>query len=234
MVVNKPRILVLGTFHMSSYEELNSQERQEEINELVSKLEKFHPTKIAVEMEVSKNEELNKRYRLYKYGNYHLKMNEIYQIGFRLASKLQHEQLYAVDWMGKADKEYEEIEAWLKNNQQDLYKELFEGVHFPQLVRNKSLLEFYREFNHPFFLNQLNKLYVNMARIGDFNNYIGMDWLTWWYKRNLIIFSNLTRHIESKNENILFIVGCSHSSIVTKFLEESELCEIVDPVKFLS
>ncbi|WP_227521529.1 DUF5694 domain-containing protein [Bacillus alkalisoli] len=232
-MLDKPKVLILGSCHMSNFEELNSKERQEEIINLVCKLEEFYPTKIAVEMVADNNEDLNRNYQLYKHGNFNLEMNEIYQIGFRLAGKLQHEQIFAVDWMGEVDKDYEEVEAWLKNNQKDLYIELFEGIHFPELYRNKSVLEFYKELNDPFFLKQLHKLYVNMARIGELNNYVGVDWLTWWYKRNLIIFSNLTRLMESKNESILLIVGCSHSSIVTKFLEESKICTIVDPLDYL-
>jgi len=73
-----------------------------------------------------------------------------------------------------------------------------------------------------------------MARIGNFNNYIGMKWLSWWYKRNLIIFSNLTRLINSEEESILLIVGSSHSSIITKFLEESGTIRIVKPLSYLS
>ena len=77
-------------------------------------------------------------------------------------------------------------------------------------------------------------MYVNIARIGGLNQYVGMDWLSWWYKRNLIMFANLTRLIDTEEERILFIVGASHTSIVTKFLEESEICEVVPPLSYLS
>jgi len=50
-----------------------------------------------------------------------------------------------------------------------------------------------------------------MVRIGDLNNYVGIKCLSWWYKRNLIIFSNLARLINSENEKILLIIGCTHS-----------------------
>jgi len=61
-----------------------------------------------------------------------------------------------------------------------------------------------------------------------------MNWLSWWYKRNLIMFGNLTRLINSEEERILFIVGGSHSTIVTNFIEESEVCEVVQPLSYLS
>ena len=88
-----------------------------------------------------------------------------------------------------------------------------------------------KEINAPIIVNKLHKIHLNIARIGDFNNYVGMNWLSWWYKRNLIMFANLTRLIDSEDERILFIVGVGHSSIVTKFIEESELCVVVQPLK---
>lgn len=48
------------------------------------------------------------------------------------------------------------------------------------------------------------------------------------------MFANLTRLIDSENERILFIVGVEHCSIVTKFIEESELFEVVEPLSYLS
>lgn len=230
----KPRVLVLGTFHMSDYAELDSKKRQDEIEEVISKVENFKPTKIAVEMVADMNKDLNNTYKHYRSGNYNLEMNEIYQVGFRMASRLGREQLYAVDWMGKADMDYVGIETWLKENQPELFTEIFEGFYFPELTSNKSVLDYYRELNEPSWLNQLHKLYLNMSRIGNFDNYIGMKWLSWWYKRNLIIYSNLTRLINSEEESILLLVGCSHSSIITKFLEESETFNIVKPLRYLS
>jgi hypothetical protein len=42
----KAKILVLGTFHMFEHEGLNSLKRQTEIEELVTKLAKFEPTRL--------------------------------------------------------------------------------------------------------------------------------------------------------------------------------------------
>lgn len=227
------KILVLGTFHMSEHEELYAENRQREIEQLVNELASYKPTKIAVEMVVEGHENLNRKYNDYKQGKYHLEMNEIFQIGFRLGVKLNHEQIYPIDWMGKSEMGYGEVEQWAKENQPELFKKIYEGLSIPELTEDKSLLSYYRELNNPSFHNQLHKLYVNLARIGDFNNYIGIKWLTWWYERNLIMFSNLSRLIESDEERILFIVGVSHSTIVNNFLKESDLCDVVEPLPYL-
>lgn len=121
-----------------------------------------------------------------------------------------------------------------KENQPELLNKIYEELEFPVLSEDKSIIDYYKELNAPILVNRLHKLNVNIARIGDFNNYVGMNWLSWWYKRNLIMFANLTRLIDSEKERILFIVGVGHSSIITKFIEESEFCEVVQPLSYLT
>lgn len=234
MNVEKAKVLILGTFHMSEHEGLNSERRQNEIVDLVSKLARFKPTKIAVEMVPEESEYCNEKYKQYKSGVHKLEMNEIFQVGFRLGLKMGHEQIYPTDWMGKSDMGYAEVESWAKENQPELLNEIFEGLVFPELSEDKSIIDYYKALNAPIFLNKLHKMYVNIARIGGLNKYVGMDWISWWYKRNLIMFANLTRLIDTEEERILFIVGASHTNIVTKFLEESEICEVVPPLSYLS
>jgi len=219
---------------MSEHDGLYSEKRQTEIEELVSKIENFKPTKIAVEMEAEMDEVLNEKFNQYKLGTYKLEMNEIFQVGFRLGLSLGHERIYPIDWMGKAEMDYGEVESWAKENQPELLNEIYEGIFMPELTESKSIVDYYKELNVPSFLNKLHKMYVNVARIGDFNNNIGMKWISWWYKRNLIMFANLTRLINLEEERILFVVGCSHSTIVNKFLEESDVCEVVQPLSYLS
>lgn len=234
MEEHKPKILVLGSEHMSENEEFLSDRRQAEIEELVSLVQKFSPTKIAVEVITDENDRLNEQFKQYKLGTYKLVLNEIDQIGFRMAANLQHEQIYAVDWMGGSDvTDVWEVHGWAKKNQPQLFEEIFGWVPELELTDDKSVLDFYKEMNDPVLLNKLHKLYVNMARIGDFGHYVGMEWLTWWYKRNLIMYSNIARLIDSPEERILFIVGSSHCSIVSKFLEEGENCVVVSPQNYL-
>ncbi|MGD7044843.1 DUF5694 domain-containing protein [Jeotgalibacillus proteolyticus] len=233
MKEEKAKTLILGSFHMSENETLHSKKRQAEIEEVTASLARFAPTKIAVEMPADKNTVLNDQYKRYKAGTHSLEMNEIDQIGFRLAQQYDHEQIYAVDWMGKAEMGYGEVEMWAKENQPERYKEIMHGLTIPALTESKSVVEYYRELNDPAWLESLHRMYVNLARIGDVNHYVGMKWLSWWYERNLILFANIARLAELKEDRILFIVGSSHSAIVTNFLKESEVCEIVEPLDYL-
>ena len=127
---------------MSEHEGLYSEKRQNEIEEFVSKLANFKPTKIAVEMVSEDSEFCNERYKQYKLGTYQLEMNEIYQVGFRLGLRLNHEQIYPTDWMGKAEMSYQEVEKWAKENQPELLSELYKEFSIPELTESKSVVDF--------------------------------------------------------------------------------------------
>jgi len=72
-----------------------------------------------------------------------------------------------------------------------------------------------------------------MARIGINDGYKGMGWLIWWYQRNLIILAHLSQMIEDSNDRIFLLIGAGHVGILTNFLNESGLFEVVDPLDYL-
>ncbi|UOQ48998.1 DUF5694 domain-containing protein [Gracilibacillus caseinilyticus] len=231
---NRPEVCILGTFHMRNNEALLSARRQNEMLEVISKISSFKPTKIAVEMEVDQHKLLNQKYKQFLSGNFRLELSEVYQIGFRAAFESELKEIHPIDWMGTPSASFGDIQKWLQEQQPALYSELFDNFSVPPLTNEKSVLDYYKELNESSWLDYLHSFYVNTARIGDFNHYVGIEWLSWWYKRNLIIFSNLTRLIESQNERILLIIGCSHNAIINKFLKESGTCEVVDPLILLA
>src|SRR5438876_6933709 len=91
----RAEVLVLGVYHMANpgrdifnmqADDALAPKRQQEIAELAAVLEKFKPTKIAVEHD--SQEKLNARYAKYLAGTYALTANETDQIGLRLAKEL--------------------------------------------------------------------------------------------------------------------------------------------------
>jgi hypothetical protein len=238
----KPIVGILGTFHMENstdlihneMEDIFSKKRQEEIEEVCQKIKSFKPTKLAFEYETIYHEKLNKQYSEYIKGNFELGKNEVYQIGFRLAKAFNHTEVYCVDWMGEgvAKRSVGEVTEWLQKSNADLYQEIFGWVEEwkkRELDPNKpyqTILEKYQEINRPEELKENHRMYVNMARIKEGEDYIGLDWLLWWYQRNLILFSNLTDLAKTEEDRVLFIVGGGHVEIVSNFLKESGLVRV--------
>ncbi len=116
---DKNKILTLGTFHFHLVKaqlgvdlDINSEASQTELKEIVKQIESYHPTKIFVEWEYSKQDELDTLYSLYlkdksyglikqQYGEQETKYfdSEIQQLGFKLADKLGHKKLFAFDYI---------------------------------------------------------------------------------------------------------------------------------------
>src|SRR5688572_22860889 len=105
----RAEVLVLGTYHMNNpgrdiyntkADDVLAPKRQAEIAQLIEVLERFQPTKIAVERTAG-DKKINTDYAAYLAGTHELTRNEIEQIGFRLAKKLGHKSVYAVDADGE-------------------------------------------------------------------------------------------------------------------------------------
>lgn len=243
----KPSILLLGTFHMRpttdmhavKVKDLSSLQRQGEIMELVERLKSFEPTKLAFEIETHRNTDMNAQYRQYRSGDLELEISEAHQLGFRIAASLQHEHVHCIDWMGQGGgtKGVGDIYEWARDHQPDLFEELFGNLDQGfgnREIETQSILEMYRYYNDPTLIKKQHTMYINMARIGEMGHYVGMEWLTWWYQRNLILFSNLARIATSPDDRVLLIIGAGHIQILSRFLEESELFDIVSANQYLA
>lgn len=238
----KPKVLLVGVFHMGGSSDIHSTEldnllsptRQQEIREVVESIKRFNPTKVALEIVTEDDEAINNTYKAYIDGQYELRAREHEQLGFRIASELGHEKVYPIDWMetGVATRGCGEIYDWAKINQPELFSEIWSEQDFI-IDTNKSILDMYRVCNDLDEIKKSHHHYINMARIGHVREYVGIDWLIWWYQRNLILSSNISRLATSENERILVIIGCAHKYLLDQFLRESGVVELVDVNKLL-
>jgi hypothetical protein len=187
-----------------------------------------------VEVNAEDYEAINNTYKVYINGQFELEVNETHQLGFRIASELKHERIYPIDWMefGVGNRGYGDVYEWAKTNQPELFNEIF-GEEMLKCDTNKSILEMYQDCNNIDEIKKSHKSYINMARIGNIREYVGIDWLIWWYQRNLILFSNICRLAVSEDDRILVIIGSSHIYLLDEFLRESDVVELVDVNKLL-
>jgi hypothetical protein len=104
-------VLLLGTFHFADaghdwYKPrhtlaVESHSFQQEVQEIVARLAAFAPTKIAVERRMEHQELLDTEYEAYQRGAFPLPASEVYQLGFQLAQRLNHQRVYAIDALGR-------------------------------------------------------------------------------------------------------------------------------------
>lgn len=239
------KIMILGTYHMDNprldaknldADDVLLPKRQREIAELIEKLARFNPTKIAVEAPYSDKGTWNDRYKKFLGGEFKLGRNEIYQIGFQLAKRLSHQSIYPVDYpMFMSGLRYDEVEfpkpkpapspvAGSNETKKPEPPPLSEG---DLLLRRSTVTEFLllmndlEEARKDHGENYLQQLLPG----GDAAIYESADRVANWYKRNLRMFANVNRITEFPNDRILLIVGSGHLTILRDFaLDSPQFC----------
>ena len=246
---SKPSLVILGTYHMGTpgnnvvngkVDDVSTPERQKQMVELVEKLKKFKPTKIVVECDLEDDAKIQAIYDKYLSGNYQLSKNETNQIGFRLAKESGHKKVYCVDWSDFWDDpsiNYEkyaakdaELDSFLKGVYRNLKREV-DAEHealFPLSITDQLIL-----LNQPDRIEKNHKIYFDLMRIGRGKEYIGTNYVSWWYRRNLTILDNIIRLTDSPDDRILVIYGSGHLKLLTQFAKESGFYNVESPLKYL-
>jgi hypothetical protein len=217
-----PEILVLGTYHMSNpgrdihnmqADDVLAPKRQQEIAQLVEVLKKFQPTKIAIEADVG-SERVTQQFADYVAGKYSLSANETNQIGYRLAKEMGHKTIYPVDEEG--DFPWGRVANYAKaNGMADKFAGL--DATMGQQVKEQdeflhahTILEMYEYLNSDSMSAKGVAFYYSIVPYGDPSDYAGPDLLAAWYQRNIRIYHNIVKLIESPNDRILVLYGAGH------------------------
>ncbi|MDF2721082.1 MAG: hypothetical protein K0Q59_757 [Paenibacillus sp.] len=229
-MTSKPVVLVLGVFHFRYLNDILEPHRQKEILEVVQRIKEFRPTKICLEKVVEKNDELNAEYRDFVSGTLELTDNERHQLGFRIARELGHDNVYATDWMHLDQADMDVLErgfAEAENKQPELVKEAEAWTErLRHMLKPGTVLDMIRTHNDEEINAIDHQYYIRYrARLGEYPDYIGPFWLRWWYRRNLIIYSNIAR-LAAEDERLLVIYGSSHNYLLKQFIRESGLLEM--------
>ncbi|SER80249.1 DUF5694 domain-containing protein [Salipaludibacillus aurantiacus] len=241
----RPKVLIVGTFHFEESPDMIqtdtgdifSQHRQKEVLLAAEKIAEFKPTKVAVEAVKAEEDALNKTYEDYLAQHVILPASEIYQLGFRICEEMAHEKIYAVDWMGDiGNRSIGDVLEWAKANQTDMY-DLITGFYIPQItpeLKGLSIVERLKHINQKERLHVEHELYLHIAQISDGTNHIGVDWVSWWYQRNLIIFNNIMKLAENTEDRILVLIGGAHVHLLSQFLTESGSADVEKVEDYLS
>jgi hypothetical protein len=245
----KPTLVVLGTYHMGTsgnnvvngkVDDVSTPERQKQLVQLVERLKQFKPTKIVVECDLEDDAKTQEIYNRYLSGSYQLSKNETNQIGFRLAKESGHKKVYCVDWSDFWDDpsiNYEkyaskdaELDGFLKGLYRNLKKEV-DAEH--EKLFTLPVIDQLVFLNQPARIEKDHKVYFDFMRIGRGKEYVGANYVSWWYRRNLTILDNIIRLTDSPNDRILVIYGYGHLKLLTQFARESDFYNVESPLKYL-
>ncbi|WP_438425666.1 DUF5694 domain-containing protein [Aquimarina macrocephali] len=239
-----PNIALLGTFHFATtsdyssmdLDDFRSDKRQKEIRLLIEALKAYKPTKIMVEYPYRKEDKLNDDYKEYLKDIYTLTINEIDQLGFRLAKELGHQKLYCIDQkmslpfgpLSKYAEKYEKqkFQAFLssikENDKQDSKR-----------LKTATLLEYfaYKNSNKEDLKNK-NQYLKGTAQFVSDSTYIGVKFVSKWWERNFHIMANIDMQTQ-KDDRLLVIVGGAHRAVLKDFYEDRKDVEYVEISDYL-
>ncbi|MBM1108212.1 hypothetical protein JQC67_18815 [Aurantibacter crassamenti] len=256
---HKTKATILGVFHfdnpgLDDYKEkysidILSKKRQSELEDVITSLVAYKPTKILVEVRRKESDSLiNDRYKKFLNGNYSIsdKKSETYQLAFRLAKKLGHTRIYAsdvknsywfgadIDWDNYDEDEYtKSLIQYEKSNRYD-YEKIYE--YHDSLKTKITLKEYFKLDNDPKVRLKDHQSYLTssiLAGAGDL--YIGADAVSRWYQRNLKIFANTYDIVDfSKEDRVLLLYGAGHVWQLRQLFKDSPDFEYVEINQYLS
>ena len=239
------QVMLFGVFHFSSsgldsvktkHINVLTPENQLYLEELSRRLSEFQPTVVLLEYSAEYQDKLEDRYQSYRNGEYELPVNEIYQLGFRIADNANVDTIYSFDereisWDAEPLFEYMPVHD---NDAQQALDALIEklGDESQTAHDTLSLAELLRRANDP-SLDRINKYtYLLTNHVGAPDNYVGADAAASWWHRNFRMYANI-QHYAQPGERILVIGGQGHTAILRDLLDVDLDRESADVLPYL-
>ncbi|RZL30925.1 MAG: hypothetical protein EOO96_17130, partial [Pedobacter sp.] len=212
-----------------------TEKNQKELEIITSKIAKeFKPTKVFAEYPYSKRNDLEVMFKQYANGIPYFnadslttkkakffKENEIFQFSFRLAKKANNKSVYAIDTM--LNLKFDVLFKYLatKKELNDKFQADLKNItaYINGCLEKDSQTETFLCLNDE-KQNLLNKsFYISFVnRLGIENDYFGTNFVTDWYKRNLLMYANFQSQLEATDKNVVIMAGAGHTAMMIDFI----------------
>lgn len=239
-------VVVLGTFHFDNpgrdianvqVDDVLAPKRQAEISQILDGLARFAPTKVMVESQRRQpGTSFNDRYPLYREGKLEPSRNEVVQIGFALAKRLKHPNVYAIDVDGEFP--FEAVMAYAKKTGRDarLGGQIAAIQEFTASLtselKTKSLGQILHGHNEPATIADGNAFYLELLRYGALDEQPGAALVSSWYQRNLNICARIVQNAQP-GDRILVVYGAGHSYLLRHCLSGVPGWHLKEATEFL-
>lgn len=242
---NPAKVMMLGTFHFSSpgkdkvkvkHTNVLTAENQHYLAGLSARIaEQFQPTHVLLECDPKSQAIFEQRFDDYLKGEYELPVNEVYQLGFRIAGASKGAKVICFDerntpW--QAEQLFEDLKGneVLNAGMQTMYAKMTEDGN--QRHANNTLPEILTIMNTE-SLDKNNKYsYLYTNEIGAFGNFSGADAAASWWHRNFRMYANIQHHAQP-GTRVFVIAGQGHTAIMKDLLADDIRREAVDIKAFL-
>ena len=232
-------VLLVGTFHFANFNLENNgdlvqqkirdvltDENQTELENIALKIAEFNPDKIFVEESYKKQEKLDSIFSSFPTSTDYktAKRQETYQLAFRVAKKLNHKKVYAIDL--RTDFPYDSLLTEMKKAKQFelIKKDEFELEKLEKSANelfssDKTLSEIIFHYNQDKYRKDDINWYLSLANQGgERTNFVGSYLTSEWYRRNLHMYSIIQKSIKNKDKKIMILGGSSHIAMFKDFI----------------
>lgn len=230
------QVMVLGTWHFSNpgldlvnvqSEDMRTPKRQRELQAIAAALAEFRPTKIMIER-VSPDL-IDPNYSSFTPADLSKNRDERFQIGYRLARRLGHRTVYAIDEQpgeggldyfpfGKV-MDYAKAHGQMGMLQAGMAQVEAQKKEFEEKQGRTDLATLLIEENEPSPWKAGISGYYELIAIGDAEHQPGAELNAYWYMRNAKIFGKLMT-VAEPDDRILVIFGTSHAYWLRHFSRE--------------
>lgn len=225
------QVMLVGTFHFSNPGrdavktrslDVTTAESQQYLEALARRIAtSFRPTRVLLEYPPSSQADVERQFREFQRGQFELPVNEIYQLGFRVAKYSGLEQVRSFDhgdieW--QADRMLEYAEQNDPEAVADFNRKIEEMTAKSQLQQDSMSLQQLLELHNDAQELAANKaLYIDTNEIGARDGYAGADAAASWWHRNFRMYANIQAEAHP-GERVLVIGGSGHIAIIADFL----------------
>lgn len=225
------QVMLIGTFHFNDPGQdavktksldVTAAQSQRYLEVLTNRIaSEFRPTRILLEYAEADDELLNGRYRQYVDGDFELRVNEIYQLGFRIAADSGLERIEPFDhreieWRAEAMLDYARANdpAALETYEARI-AQITASMQADQ--DTLTLRQLLKKHNSPADFAANKALYIQTNDIGAGDGYSGADAAASWWHRNFRMYANVQKAAQP-GERVLVIAGAGHVAILADLL----------------
>jgi len=240
-------VMLLGSYHMDNpgrdavnveADDVLSADRQAELEQLCDRLEPWSPDLVATEWDREEQDDLDAVYDAYRGagGDEDLlddhRRNEVVQIGCRLADRLDHDRVAAVDYPLRLDHHMEGPPDYsLREATERAAEELdaydvdpeSEKAEHDRRLHSSTIPEYLQWLNREPNLHANEGMFAAGLSESDPDDYTGVEMLLGWYDRNLRIVQHLWWATEDDTDSILLVVGTGHVHVLRHLLDRTPM-----------
>jgi hypothetical protein len=243
----KTQLMILGVAHLEAKHDVHnavftdsplSPKRQAQIDEIVERLVRFHPTKVLVEATFG-DPVWNERYREYLAGKFALGANEVYQFGFKLAARAGNTSIYPVDTWGPTivnddSPAGKRIDSYLEAHYNSVKDPTADAFRTRQdaLERDGTYLDLLRLMNTDAAVRANASWYPAFAGMGRGADDAGAAYTAQWYTRNVYIFSNVLSVVRP-GDRVVLVMGQGHKYLLSELAKLDPSIDYVDALDYL-